>query len=101
MNALLSADQILTHPFVIGEIALGSLPKRSVTLGNLRRLLPARIASPHEVFQLIERHRLFGSGVGYVDVHLLASALVTPETKLWTRDKRFTPSRSGWQSLPM
>jgi hypothetical protein len=84
---LLVAKQVLTHPFVIGEIALGILPQRSLTLGTLRLLPKVLVAAHDEVIDFIEQYRLFGSGIGYVDVHLLAATKLTAGTGLWTRDK--------------
>jgi predicted nucleic acid-binding protein len=87
VSALL-ANQVVVHPFVIGEIALGSLARREQTLRNLRRLPGAVTASDAEAMSLIEREQLLGLGIGYVDVHLLASARLTPGTTIWTRDRR-------------
>ena len=84
----LSAGQVLTHPFVIGEIALGALAQRDQTLRNLKRLPCVVVATDAEVWSLIESERLFGIGVGYVDAHLLAAARLTPGTLVWTRDRR-------------
>jgi hypothetical protein len=80
--------KVVAHPFVIGEIALGALARRELTLRNLRGLPAAVVATDSEAASLIEREQLFGEGIGYVDVHLLASARLTPETRLWTRDRR-------------
>lgn len=80
--------RILTHPFVIGEIGMGSIARRTEILAALARLRPATTAGLGEVMELVERHRLFGTGLGFIDAHLLAAALLTPETKLWTRDRR-------------
>jgi predicted nucleic acid-binding protein len=85
---LLDAREILTHPFVIGELALGSLGQRDVILGALRGLPRAVVASDDEVHAFIDRHALQGSGIGYVDAHLLAGTLLTADAQLWTRDKR-------------
>lgn len=76
------------HPFVIGEIALGSIKDRDRIIAEMREIDPADIAEHDEVMTLIETRALHGLGIGYVDVHLLASALITPDTWLWTRDKR-------------
>ena len=76
------------HPFVVGEIACGSLNDRSSILELLRDLPAAVVAEGEEVLGFIERHGLHGKGIGYVDVHLLASALLTKKASLWTRDKR-------------
>jgi len=88
LSNLLLRDQVLTHPFVIGEIALGDLRSRDRVLDELQQLEIAEIASDPEVLRYIARYQLFGRGVGYVDVHLLASTTLTDDCALWTRDKR-------------
>ena len=85
---LLDAGEILMHPFVVGELAMGSWPSRPAALRGLRRLELAYVAKHEEVLRLIDDLELYGTGIGYVDVHLLASVLLTPETRLWTRDRR-------------
>jgi predicted nucleic acid-binding protein len=85
---LLLAKQVLGHPFIIGEIALGHQPERRQVLSSLRDLPQAIVASQDEVLNLIERERLFGFGIGYVDAHLLAATRLTEGASLWTRDKR-------------
>lgn len=85
---LLNSGQILAHPFVTGEIALGRVRQRDLVLRTLLGLPQADVATDEEVRHFIDRHALFGSGVGYVDVHLLASIRLTPTAALWTRDKR-------------
>jgi hypothetical protein len=85
---LLEQDAALTHPFVIGEIALGNLRQRELVLGMLSRLPAAVVATDAEVLRFIDRRALFGRGVGYVDVHLLASVRLTAGSQLWTFDKR-------------
>ncbi|MEO3998412.1 type II toxin-antitoxin system VapC family toxin [Mesorhizobium sp. CAU 1732] len=84
----LSRTQVLSHPFVLGEIALGNLRQRDLVLGEMRNLPKAVVASDTEVLDLIAHHRLFGLGIGYVDAHLLAATLLTAGSSLWTRDKR-------------
>jgi len=79
---------VLTHPFVIGEIALGFLRSRVTVLASLRKLPRATVARDAEVLALIDQAELVGSGIGYVDAHLLAAARLTPGTQLWTRDQR-------------
>jgi hypothetical protein len=79
---------VLTHRFVIGELALGSLQNRNIVIDTLQNLLQANVASDAEVLQFIESHALFGTGIGYIDAHLLAAARLTPGTLIWTRDKR-------------
>lgn len=88
LSRALKRDIALIHPFTIGEIALGSLRDRPAILGELNLRLRPKIAADKEVLALIEGHQLHGSGIGWVDAHLLASTLITPETRLWTRDKR-------------
>lgn len=85
---LLVEARLLMHPFVLGEIALGYLKGRVAVLSNLQELPSVHVADPEEVLHLVERHELVGVGIGYVDVHLLASALTTADCQLWTRDKR-------------
>jgi predicted nucleic acid-binding protein len=75
------------HPFVVGEIACGSLADRALTLDLLLSLPAALVAEPDEALIYLDQHSLHGKGIGYVDVHLLASAAISG-AKLWTRDKR-------------
>jgi predicted nucleic acid-binding protein len=86
--ALLAADEMLMHPFVIGELALGMLRNRDRVLRELGQLRFAVPADDNEVINLIVSKGLPGSGIGYVDAHLLASCLLTTRTYLWTRDRR-------------
>ena len=76
------------HPFVVGEIACGSLRDRAPVLNLLQDLPMAVVAQSDEVLGFIDHHSLSGKGIGYVDVHLLASVALTPGAKLWTRDKK-------------
>jgi len=84
---LLDADVVLGHPFVIGELAVSALPNRTIFLRNLNRLPSALVARHQEVLSMIERENLFGRGLGYVDIHLLASARLS-KGLLRTRDRR-------------
>jgi len=85
---LLERGAVLMHPFVVGEIACGSLSDRSSILELLEDLPAAVVAEAEEVLGFIDRHVLHGKGIGYVDVHLLASVVLTEGASLWTRDKR-------------
>jgi predicted nucleic acid-binding protein len=85
---LLERGAALTHPFVVGELALGNLRQRELVLRMLSRLPAATVATNAEVLGFIDRNALFGRGVGYVDVHLLAAARLTAGSQLWTLDKR-------------
>ena len=84
----LRAGSIATHPFVIGEIALGTLRQRSKVLSDLENLPHVTVATNEEARALIEDRKLSGRGIGFVDVHLIASVLLSPGTSLWTRDRR-------------
>ena len=88
LAGLLDATEVLTHPFVIGEIALGNLRQRALILTLLHDLPRATVATEQEVLDFIDRHALFGYGIGYVDAHLLAAVRLTAAAGLWTRDKR-------------
>lgn len=88
LGDLLRRRRVLAHPFVIGELACGNMRNRGEILALLGCLPAAPQADQDEVLYLIERHRLMGRGLGYVDIHLLASALLLPGTRLWTRDRR-------------
>lgn len=87
LKEALERQLVVTHPMVIGELACGNLPKRGETLGLLDQLHRAPVASDGEVRHLIEERGLYGSGLGWVDMHLLASVLLIPGGELWTRDK--------------
>jgi predicted nucleic acid-binding protein len=89
LSALLERRQILSHPFVIGELALGSLhQQRDAILGSLQGLPRALVGTDEKVHAYIDQHALFGLGIGYVDAHLLAATSLTLGAQLWTRDKR-------------
>ena len=85
---LLANDQVLVHPFVIGEIALGSIKDRLAVVNGLRLLPRPRVAFETEILMFIERQALHGTGIGYVDVHVLLAARLTEGGLLWTRDRR-------------
>jgi predicted nucleic acid-binding protein len=87
LKTLLEAGRVVVHPFVIGELALGHLRQRDVIIQFLQDLPQAVPASGDEALAFIKRHALSGLGIGYVDVHLLASARLTG-ARLWTHDKR-------------
>ncbi len=95
LAALLGANQVLTHPFIVGEIAMGNLSRRSLVLGDLDDLPTVVVAEDAEVRLLIERASLFGLGIGYVDAHLLAAVRLTPGARLWTRDRRLADVAAG------
>ena len=84
----LLSSRIVCHPFVIAEIALGSLKDRAMVLGLLGGLACCPLAETNEIRQMIENRRLYARGIGFVDAALLASCLLETGTRLWTRDKR-------------
>ena len=88
LEALLNAGRVMTHPFVIGELACGNLKNRKGVLSLLQDLPAAPVATDEEVLFFIERRGLMGKGIGYVDAHLLAAISMTGTGRLWTRDKR-------------
>jgi len=90
LAGLLDAGQVLTHPFIVGELALGNLRQRERVVADLLELPQAFAAGDDEVRHFIRRERLFGIGIGYLDAHLLAATRLTPGALLWTRDKRLS-----------
>jgi len=88
LAALLDENLVVVHPFVIGELACGNLRNRGALLALLGKLPRAAVATDEEALHFIESHRLMGRGIGYVDVHLLASAALLGDGRLWTRDRR-------------
>jgi predicted nucleic acid-binding protein len=86
MEKLLSAGQIVMHPFIVAEISLGSLHNRRKRLDEMEALLEVRVAALNEVRHMIEAHSLYSKGIGLTDAHLIGSCLLTMGTQLWTRD---------------
>jgi predicted nucleic acid-binding protein len=100
LERLLDLGEVLGHPWVVGEIALGHLSNRDEILGLLSNLPQATVATAPEVLAVIDRHRLHGRGIGYVDAQLLAAALLTPTAGLWTSDRRLSAAASGLGLTP-
>lgn len=86
--------QVLAHPFVVGELALGNLKQRGAVLEALQNLPVVTLATDAEVLGFISTHALHGMGIGYVDSHLLAATRLTAGTQLWTLDKRLQAAAS-------
>ncbi len=86
-NALIE-NRVVCHPYIVGEISLGSLKGRGVVLNLLDGLPSLPVATPNEVRLLVETRKLYSCGIGYVDASLVASCLLVPGTRLWTRDRR-------------
>ena len=76
------------HPYIVTEIALGSLNQRDETVGALQASPEIPLARHVEVMAFLDNERLFGVGIGYVDLHLLAATRLAVGTRLWTRDRR-------------
>ena len=96
--AWLTEGLVLGHPFVQGELACGQMPRRAEVLALFEQLPPATVVSHREMLQFVDRHRLMGQGLGWIDLHLLASALVSHAT-LATREGGWHGPRriSGWR----
>src|SRR5947208_2689196 len=88
MKACLDLDEIIMHPFVLGELDLGSMPRYDAVLNALKVLPAITIAQPDDVLVMVRENKLMGTGIGYIDAHLLASAVIVPDVRLWTRDKK-------------
>jgi len=87
LQILLRDDEVVMHPFIVGELACGNLKNRQEIMRLLSNLPSIEVAQHAEVLSLIETNRLFGRGIGWIDVHLLAAALLT-HASFWTLDKR-------------
>jgi predicted nucleic acid-binding protein len=100
---LIERDCVLSHPMVVAEIACGTPPApREQTLGYLALLGQISVASWTEVMAFIEREKFYGLGCGFIDIALLASTCITPDTTLWTLDKKLMDlaKRMGVQFVP-
>lgn len=101
---LLEHDSVVTHPMVLGELILGSIRERRefIALLTAQRTLP--VVSDEEYLVFVESQRLMSRGLSYVDVHLLASTIITPGVRLWTRDRRLRRAAAeldvGWHPGP-
>jgi predicted nucleic acid-binding protein len=87
LQNLLSNNEVLMHPFIVGELSCGTMQNRREILRLLQELPEAHVAEHDEVLGLVERKHLWGQGVGWIDVHLLASALLSLST-IWTFDRQ-------------
>lgn len=95
LASLLEDDAVILHPWVLGELAVGHLGRnRSSMLRDLRLLPAAPVAADDRVLDLVDRRRLFGRGLSWVDVHMLAAALDAPAT-LWSADRALSSAASA------
>lgn len=88
LRQVLRHGQVVMHPVIVAELALGSLKERAKTLALLDQLPQVRVAKLDEIRTLIEARRLYSHGIGLTDAHLIAAVLIHPPTLLWTRNKR-------------
>ena len=86
LKELLLSNQVCIHPFILGELSCGNITNREEVLSLLRTLRSIDLVMDEEVFLLIEERKLFGKGLGFIDIHLLASAIIY-HVPIWTRDK--------------
>jgi predicted nucleic acid-binding protein len=103
LRKLLNEGQIVVHPAIIAELALGSLRERTKTLALLDLLPQVQVAQLSEVRRMIEARRLYSLGIGLADAQVIASVFINPSTLLWTRDKRLRKAAEGFgihASLP-
>jgi predicted nucleic acid-binding protein len=89
LEELLNEGEVVCHPFIIGELACGNLKNRAEILSLLQALPMALHAEHEEVMRVIETYHLIGKGLGYIDMHLLASAIMT-NIPIWTNDRRLS-----------
>lgn len=85
---LVASKRSLMHPFVLGEVALGNLPRWGPTMQYLREMPSAEPLSRDEFMNIVAQLQLEGSGLGFVDAHLLGWTVAVPGRQLWTRDRR-------------
>ena len=88
MENLLTRGKIVMHPFVVAEIALGSLKNRRQKLGAMDMLRKVKVAQMSEVRRMIEANGLYAKGIGLIDAHLIAAIFLNPPTLLWTKNRR-------------
>jgi len=95
LQSLLHEEKVLCHPLVVGELACGNLENREEILNLLAALPEVQVAEHSEVLHTLHSYKLYGKGLGWIDSHLLASALLS-DCDLWTLDK---PLRSAAKQL--
>ncbi len=94
LEKLLNDGEVMCHPYIVGELACGNLKNRNEVLSLLQLLPPATLANHEEILQFIEENQLMGKGLGYVDVHLAASAVLTG-VPMWTHDRRLNETNEA------
>jgi predicted nucleic acid-binding protein len=87
--SLLEAGLVVCHPYVVAEVACGTPPSRKVIISMLGELESTSVATQEELLAMLDAQQLYGHGCGFVDISLLASAMLVGNVKIWTLDKRF------------
>ena len=95
LAALLEEGRVVCHPYVVTEVACGTPPHRRAIIAMMAELESTPLATPDDILELIERRSLYGRGCGFVDMSLLASALLSDQTLIWTLDKRLETVAAG------
>jgi predicted nucleic acid-binding protein len=95
----LEGGRVIMHPFVLGELACGNLENRREVLRLLDDLPAAPTATEPEALDFIEHRALMGRGIGYIDVHLLASTALADDARIWTRDRRLVAAAAELELL--
>lgn len=96
LSSLIEYDFLSVHPLVIGELSVGNLPTRKQALFDLHAFPNIRAASFLETHHLIEEHKLWGKGLQWNDLAILASVIASADTLLWTEDKRLAETAAGF-----
>jgi predicted nucleic acid-binding protein len=94
LKQLLNNGQVMCHPYIVGELACGNMKNRREVLSLLQLLPLATLAKHEEILQFIELNRLMGKGLGYIDLHLSASAVLT-RVPVWSYDKKLNEPNEG------
>ena len=87
--ALLEVDAVVCHPYIVAEVACGTPPGRKAIISMLAELERVPVATQNELLALLDARKLYGRGLGFVDLSLLAAVLINETTVIWTLDKRF------------
>jgi len=94
LEKLLNNGEVMCHPYIVGELACGNLKNRNEVISLLQLLPSAALVNHEEVLQFIEENKLMGKGLGYIDVHLCASAVLTG-VQMWTYDRRLNETNEA------
>lgn len=94
LEKLLNNGEVMCHPYIVGELACGNLKNRNEVISLLQLLPSAALVNHEEVLQFIEGNKLMGKGLGYIDVHLCASAVLTG-VQMWTYDRRLNETNEA------